>query len=67
MIDTVGMPLWVAEKQLAQAQLCYSVTETCPVRKVSELDRECYYVVRQQIRNEEYDLTVAAKMRKNVN
>lgn len=62
MIDTVAKPLYVAEKELDEAQIKYTVTITRPTRQVSSLEKDLFYVIRQQFNNGIYHLMVAAKM-----
>lgn len=62
MIDTIGKPLAMAEKELRKAQVKYTVRITRPTRQIPDVDEECFYVVRQQFRTDTCDLVVAAKM-----
>ncbi|SFL72693.1 hypothetical protein [Pelosinus propionicus] len=62
MIDVVAKSLYVAEKQLNEAQIPYTVIVTRPTRHISDLSENCFYVIRQQFNNGVYHLVAAAKM-----
>lgn len=62
-MDTVAQKLATVSKQLDTDNIKYIVSVTRPTRNESSLDKDCLYVIRQQIDADGvYRLTVAASM-----
>lgn len=60
-------PLGDAVQQLLQQHKCYTLLRTRPAVKKCKLDEDELYVVRQRVIEENlYELTIAAKMGKEV-
>lgn len=68
MIDTVGRSLCAVEKQMVELNAKYTVITTHPTRQVSSLQKDSFYIIRQQVDSDgTYHLVVAAKMGKEKN
>ena len=65
MVDTVAQDLSAVKEQLNIISAKYIISRTHPTSKLSKLDEECLYVIRQQIDIDGvYHLIAAAKMEK---
>jgi len=62
-VDTIAQCLSVVSKQLDKDNIKYVVSMTRPTRNDSNLDKNCIYIIRQQIDTDGvYQLIVAASM-----
>lgn len=67
MLDVVAHPLHDAVKLMETLDVKYTVTVTESTSKKFLTQEDCFYVIRQQIRNDgSYDIIAAAKMGKEV-
>ena len=62
-MDTVAQSLAAVSKKLDEESIRYTVSMTRPTRDTSNLDKDCLYIIRQQIDADGvYQLIVAASM-----
>lgn len=65
-IDVTGMSWDLARGLLNEAHLRYNVIMTHPTRDFFKLEPDCCYVVRQRMVSDELEITLAARLQKEV-
>lgn len=65
-IDVIGRPMEEAQRLLQEAHIQYVLKRSRPARDFFKIDEDSLYVIRQRYIDDVLQLTLAARLRKEV-